>query len=122
MNGRPQPPVPSSPHVVDIQRRRRTEAFNQRLRVADRFILDRQFDKAWLELAEAAKLEPNHPMLDTFKERLEYCQKMDSSSPTNSVQTPSEIPETSAPDQPSTKPESAPLPPQADRTPREGGR
>jgi CheY-like chemotaxis protein len=78
MNGRPQPPVPSSPHVVDIQRRRRAEAFNQRLRIADKFILDRQFDKAWLELAEAAKLEPNHPMLATFKERLECCQKMDS--------------------------------------------
>src|ERR1051325_4238876 len=75
MNGRPQPPAPSSPHVVDIQRRRRSEAFNQRLRIADRFILDRQFDKAWLELAEAAKLEPNHPMLDTFKGGLECWQK-----------------------------------------------
>jgi CheY-like chemotaxis protein len=77
MNGRPQPPPPSSPHVVDIQKRRRSEAFHQRLRKADRFILDRQFDQAWLELAEAAKLEPNHPMLDTFKERLECHQQMD---------------------------------------------
>src|ERR1051326_7220828 len=106
MNGRPQPPAPSSPHVVDIQRRRRSEAFNQRLRIADRFILDRQFDKAWLELAEAAKLEPNHPMLDTFKERLECCQKKDSPAPADST---NDVAATDAPPDP----EPAPLPAEA---------
>ncbi|HEY6191935.1 MAG TPA: response regulator [Bacteroidota bacterium] len=113
MNGRPQPPAPSSPHVVDIQRRRRSEAFNQRLRIADRFILDRQFDKAWLELAEAAKLEPNHPMLDTFKERLECCQKKDSPAPADSTNDVAATDATPSPVQPSPEPASAPLPAEA---------
>src|ERR1051326_4624043 len=118
MNGRPQPPAPSSPHVVDIQRRRRSEAFNQRLRIADRFILDRQFDKAWLELAEAAKLEPNHPMLDTFKERLECCPKKDLPPPGGSHHRGGAARRASAAVPPSPRPQPRPSPRRGDRRDR----
>lgn len=57
----------------------RANLFKKHLRDADKSILDGNFDKAWLQLAEAAKLEPNHQMLVAFKERLEHAQQRQAS-------------------------------------------
>lgn len=51
------------------------QTFRLLLRRADKLILESNFDEAWLELAEAAKLQPNHAMLLAFKERLELTQR-----------------------------------------------
>src|SRR5260221_11022981 len=91
MNNGHRPPNHSHLSPEEHAKQVRANLFRKHLRDADKSILDGNFDKAWLQLAEAAKLEPNHQMLTAFKERLEHAQqKLPLSDPSPSGATPTE--------------------------------
>lgn len=54
----------------DSGREQSQEAFRQCLRQADKYILERQFDKAREQIEEARKLYPQNPFIVAFEERL----------------------------------------------------
>src|ERR1041384_7313903 len=80
MNNGHRPPNHSHSSPEEHAKLVRANLFRKHLRDADKSILEGNFDKAWLQLAEAAKLEPNHQMLVAFKERLEHVQQKTSAS------------------------------------------
>ena len=62
----------------DSSREQSQEAFRQCLRQADKYILERQFDRAREQIEEARKLFPQNPFIVAFEERLSIFESKDS--------------------------------------------
>ena len=61
--------------VQEPTREQNQKSFRQFLRQADKFIVDRQFDDAKREIAEARKIDPANPFIIAFEERINLFQQ-----------------------------------------------
>jgi CheY-like chemotaxis protein len=73
----PRSPKSSAPPQQDAAREQNQEAFRQYLRQADKYILERQFDKARDQIEQARKLFPQNPFIIAFEERLSVFENKD---------------------------------------------
>jgi len=61
--------------VQEPTREQNQKSFRQFLRQADKFIVDRQFEDAKREIAEARKIDPSNPFIIAFEERINLFQQ-----------------------------------------------
>lgn len=61
--------------IQEPTREQNQKSFRQFLRQADKFIVDRQFEDAKREIAEARKIDPSNPFIIAFEERINLFQQ-----------------------------------------------
>ena len=67
--------------AASAEREQNERLFRQLLRQADKFIVERQFDLAKMQMAEAKKIYPNNPFIVAFEERIALFEHKKAGSP-----------------------------------------
>jgi len=81
MSSVPTPQPTKEALAASAEREQNEKLFRQLLRQADKFIVERQFDLAKLQMAEAKKIYPNNPFIVAFEERIALFEHKKAGSP-----------------------------------------